>query len=299
METSEACPGGFSQGLPALWLGLAPPSAGAPGEPAASREHGDAAAGPLGEAAPGPGSPSTAIRVPAKGRLGWAEARRTLGAGVLRPRGVPEEAIPFQALGYCAFRVEKRGVETWLVEAPWCWAAVGAWRSPGPAHLGPGAPPQASEYAWRGPVSQAHARHPSERCPQPLPRGDGVGEAGPPGPPLAQGSRSLPPRCPRHAAHSGALRGSERPRIWTVRAPPFCRKSSRLRQLVGCSRRVPHPRLGSHSQGPSELESDPAGSRASSQRRGQGRPRSPVGSQSLSCEGRKLAPGGSWVEGSS
>lgn len=72
-----------------------------------------------------------------------------------------------------------------------------------------------------------------------------------------------------------------------VRALPFCRKSSQLRKLVGCRLRVPHPQLGSNSQGPSELELDSAGSRddaflrASSQRHGQGRPRSPVGSQSL------------------
>lgn len=65
---------------PSLSTGISPPEP--PGDPAASREHGVTLQqrAQLGEAAPGPGSASTALQVPAKGRLGWAEARRTLGA---------------------------------------------------------------------------------------------------------------------------------------------------------------------------------------------------------------------------
>lgn len=60
---------------------------------------------------------------------------------VLRPRGVPEGAIPFpEALGYWGFRVEKRGVETRLVWAPWCWAAVGDVAEPWPCTSGPRSP---------------------------------------------------------------------------------------------------------------------------------------------------------------
>lgn len=123
-----------------LSVSISPPEP--PGEPAVSLSpRGTTAAQNAGGNGLGLLEPSwtgqhlhSVAEFPAKGRLGWAEAKR---------------AIPFpEVLGYWGFRVENGEVKSLSDQG-----SLGTWRSPGPAELDPGTPPRAPIHTRRPSLS--------------------------------------------------------------------------------------------------------------------------------------------------
>lgn len=119
----------------------------------------------LQESPPGQGSTSTGLQSSLQ-RASWTGQRqrefRVLEG--LRPRGIPEEAIPFpEVLGYWGFRVEN-GEELRAV------LKLVTWRRPWPCRAGPRTPPQAPEHTRRPSLSSPSRTFSRDAPPTPIMR---------------------------------------------------------------------------------------------------------------------------------